>query len=338
MSEEISSKPANQIGLIDLAIWGALLFSAVTGCWYWAFHNPTLIVPTLIAEAVAFKGLRAAIDHWRAESYWYFVGAILFTAAACAWCCYTTFESMSTEAFQRATSSAQQSVRYQEAKRDVDRLSAALNAKRLESAPAGAGPRTLAAWDAGQERAIAELDYALDRANSALNSNVPAPTIDWISLGRGLFIELFKLLGFTLFKPGKSQAPGAMAWIETRKRQFDEIRARFWTSKLTPQSAAFLTQEATPQAANDRVPQALSRKEKKRRGLDLLDQHLLGQLSVNEIAAELGVHRSTVYDWRKELKAFRSRPGPYLVHDLVAAARARAAPIELVILTTPEAA
>ncbi len=196
-----------------IGVAGLVGLSMLVGFRFWADRGDLMLAwLTVCAELIAFAGLSVGAANWRpakARS----VAAFALTALAAAWCGFTMAEKIAGEARADALAAAEGALAYQTAAADLEAASRALRAKLAAETPTGLPAPRLAAWEASQARAIADLRAEAGRARQALAAATPPPSIDWLALARGAAVEIIKLFGFVAFALGQARPRAAAATV-----------------------------------------------------------------------------------------------------------------------------
>jgi hypothetical protein len=294
-----------------LGVGVLVLLSLYIGYQYWIGQgDEQLAYVTVAAEIIAFSGLVLVRWKWREDRGWACVGLAL-TLLAAAWCGLTMYEKIAADSRQSAIEAAQATLPYRMAAREFETASTALTAKLAESPPAGAGPQTIAAWEASQAASVTRLTEARNAAERRLEAATPPIVIDVFAIVRGIGVELIKLLGFAAF--------GLLAPMEVpRETQARAPRQSFWRKALAWLSVgamglgfagpAHASEPATLNVAPVSPPDATAHVltiDAKTRAFSLYDT---GQWKPEQIAAEVGVARSTIYRWIAKREAARRKP------------------------------
>ena len=311
-----------------LGVGVIVALSIGVGWSYWAERDEKLAWLTVGAELIAFAGLAVAASHrWR---YWgRKLGALLVTALAAGWCGYTMYQSIDADTRAEALAAARERPAY------VFAANAAQTASRLLSErlthpsarPECACPDTLAQWENSEAAAIERLRDERDAAIAQMEAATPEPPTDWGAIGRGISVEMAKLLGFMVFglavSPTLAALPGALAPAPTRLAALPgalapaptrlaalpgalapaPTRTRVgWGARLlaglalAPPAALANTPEAAYITPESQALVVLSPE----MGTRAVAFSMRGRFSPMEIAAKTGVHWSTVYRWFRE--------------------------------------
>lgn len=177
--------------LVGLSIW--------LGWNYWeGRHEDQLAWITVGVELIAFAGLACAQGLWRTNWGWALI-CVLLTILAASWCGFTTFQKISDDGRAQAVTAAQGTLAYRTASLDLTAASGSLRAALAVPRPEGQGPLTITAWETAQGATIARLQHERDDAIVRMNAAMPAISLDWIAVARGIGVEVIKLLGFAAF-------------------------------------------------------------------------------------------------------------------------------------------
>lgn len=226
-SPTYTEPPRLESGIARAGIIGVAALSAWT---YWHFFHDrgddTSAWLTLAAQAVALGGFAMMLHH--GIRTFRGAGALVVTAIAALWCGLTMFEKLNDDAAQRTLEAVQATSAYQSAERDLADASARLRSINAQRAP---DPETtvaqrLEAWGVNHRAELASATTERNRAQDRLDALTPQPTIDAISMIRGLGIQLAELLGLAVFgfgglglrANGTVSVPDAPAPAETPRR------------------------------------------------------------------------------------------------------------------------
>ena len=265
---------------------------------YWAARDEKLAWLTVGAELIAFAGLAVAVSHrWR---YWgRKLGALLVTALAAGWCGYTMYQSIDADTRAEALAEARERPAYVFAANAAETASRLLSERLTHPSPRPdcACPDTLAQWEASEAAAIERLRNERDAAIAQMERATPEPPTDWGAIGRGISVEMAKLLGFMVF--GLAVSPRAIA---THIATPQSVSQPGWLARC----AAALTIAGVATPATAIAPLQSS-------DLTMQDQSTIvlspdmgqrakafsmrGRYQQKEIAAIVGVHPSQVSRW-----------------------------------------
>lgn len=294
------SPPWLESAAARLGVGVIVALSIGVGWSYWAERDEKLAWLTVGAELIAFAGLAVAVSHrWR---FWgRKLGALLVTAMAAGWCGYTMYQSIDADTRAEALAAARERPAY------VFAANAAQTASRLLSErlthpspkPECSCPETLHEWEASESAAIERLRNERDTSIAQMEAATPDPPTDWGAIGRGISVEMAKLLGFMVF--GLAVSPSVALHSQTSeitRRQ----RSGNWLFRLAAAipfaSGASLSHAGEPAQAmdalqQDQAPIMLSASMTAR----ATAFSMRGRFAVSEIAARVGVHQATVYRW-----------------------------------------
>lgn len=270
------------------------------GWTYWAARDEKLAWLTVGAELIAFAGLAVAVSHrWR---YWgRKLGALLVTALAAGWCGYTMYQSIDADTRAEALAAARERPAYVFAANAAETASRLLSERLTHPSPRPdcSCPDTLAQWEASEAAAIERLRNERDAAIAQMERATPEPPTDWGAIGRGISVEMAKLLGFMVF--GLVVSPSVAQHSHTGDAG-RKPRSRNWLFRLAAvlpfASGASVSHAGEPARLPEIVQQnptpiTLSADMTAR----AVAFSMRGRFAVSDIAAKVGVHRATVYKW-----------------------------------------
>lgn len=261
------------------------------GWTYWVSQDPRLAVLTVAAELIAFAGLVTARAQFP-ENWGRGLGALLVTCLAAGWCGFTMVQNIQADTRATALRAAHERPAYVFAL-NAATVSGQLLEQRLrhpEPRPGCTCPDTIRAWEASEAAAIDRLRTERDDALRQMDAAIPAPQTDWVAIFRGASVEITKLLGFLVFTLGFSGPSQSFSWL------------RKWRIPLFAGASAF----AAGPAFAGQVPESEGVAPLQTQPpIILLPSHskkasafsMRGRFRVEEIAAKLEVHPSTVYRW-----------------------------------------
>lgn len=286
---------------LGVAIFVAL--SAWIGYQYWSSRGEeSLAVATVGAELIAFAGLAIARHNWRGARFLAFLG-VLVTVLAASWCGFTTWQKIAADTRSQALQEAQQKPDYIFASRALSSASSALESQLQRQPPGCACPDTIRAWEASQRGAINSLTLERDTAQARLDLATPRPQMDWIAAIRGVGMEAVKLLGFMVFGLAISQPPKAPPNVATEPIPIVQAATPPWYMRTAAALLALFVSQARAPASAD--AQTLAQPRQASDPIVLNAAHnakaiafsMRGRYDLPQIAAKVGVHRTTVYRW-----------------------------------------
>lgn len=295
------SRPHFESFLARLGIFIAVGLSIAVGCIYWMQRDPYLVGITVIAEVVAFVGLPIAMHQFSKGAWGRGWGAILVTFLAAGWCGLTMYQKIDADTRAAVIAQAQETPAYVFAKNAADTAQLILAERLQEPRPACACPETIRAWEATQGAAIDRIRAERAGALADMEAAIPPASPDWIALGRGLGMELAKLIGLMVFGlavgPPSQNAPQASrqsSWWGDILRRFRVPSIGMATALATSPAYAGEIPENTGVSTVPTLDPIVQFPETGARAKAFA---LRGRLTPTQIAGEVGVSRATVYRW-----------------------------------------
>lgn len=207
------------LGRIGIAV--VLLFSATVGCGYWWTRDWQFSILTAGAELVALVGLSITLWQFGRGAWGRGICGIVVTALAAGWCGLTMFQKIDADSRVSALAAARERPAYVFASNAAQTAETLLTARlrHPNPRPECSCPQTIAAWEAAEASAIDRLRTERDAAVAQMEAAIPPHKTDWIAIGRGVAIEVAKLLGFIAFGLVVIRSPRRNQVVEPVERQ-----------------------------------------------------------------------------------------------------------------------